>query len=322
MAILLTPTIVSSAKFRPNGFTVGRVLMIVITLFASAHSAANVIVRGSDSVEPVFRFAITDFKRSNPKAIVNIDAKGTGAGFSAICTGEVDIAMASRKINSKEFSQCGLNSVAFYELPIGWDAIAILSHQSNSGWLTSLTLPELTQLFEVASTEKVLTWNQIRPSFPATKITLIGLDARSGSADFLSTSIKGFAKMLRADMRTESDHARVARIVASTPGAVGFASLTGVTDANVSLVAIDEGKGAIEPSAKTVLSGEYGKLSRLIYVYVAKTAYDTKPEVKVFLDFTLSAMAKYVRDAGALPLTGANYDANRAKLREKKTGTE
>jgi phosphate transport system substrate-binding protein len=289
----------------------------------SVQSVAGVNILGSDSVEPVFKQAIADFKRAQPTIAVSLDAKGTGAGMVALCKGEADIALASRKISSKEFGQCRSNSIEYYQLPVGWDAVAIFSHPSNT-WLTSLTVAELTLLFEAEATEKVTSWNQVRASFPASKINLIGLDMRSGTADFFSTAIKGYPKLLRADLKAESDHARVSRLVASTPGAVGYASVTGVSTsgAKVELVAIDEGtgKGPIAPSTATILDGRYDKLSRLLYMYVSKSAYETKPDVKAFVDFSLLSMGKYVMESGALPLTSTNYETSRARLRDKKAG--
>lgn len=63
---------------------------------------AVVTIAGSDTVESIVVAATEKYTRANPKAVVKIIAAGTGAGFSAICKGEADIAMASRPINGKE----------------------------------------------------------------------------------------------------------------------------------------------------------------------------------------------------------------------------
>jgi phosphate transport system substrate-binding protein len=293
----------------------------IITLTVSVPATATINIQGSDSVEPILKEALTDYKRAKPDAAITFDAKGTGSGMTAFCKGAADIGMASRRINNNEFGLCGANAVEYYQIPIGWDAIAVMSHSGNS-WLQSLTVDELVLIFEAASTTKVIQWNQVRASFPASKMVLVGLDMRSGTADFFSTALKGFPKLLRTDMRLEADHARVARLVASTPNAIGFASLTGLTGVNVNVVAIDEGKGqgAIAPSVATILDGKYDKLSRLLYLYVSKSAYSTKPDVKDFVDFTLNTMAKYVKDAGALPLTNANYETAKVRIKEGRTG--
>ncbi len=51
--------------------------------------------------------------------------------------------------------------------------------------------------------------------------------------------------------------------------------------------AIDSGKGAVLPSAKTVEDGTYQPLSRPIFIYVSKKSCDSKPEVKEFAEFYL-----------------------------------
>jgi phosphate transport system substrate-binding protein len=294
----------------------------VIALATSAPVAATINIQGSDSVEPILKEALNDYKRAKPDAAIVFDAKGTGAGMTAFCKGAADIAMASRRINNNEFGLCSSNALEYYQIPIGWDAIAIMSN-SGSGWLQSLTVDELILIFEAASTNKIMQWNQVRASFPASKMVVVGLDMRSGTADFFSTALKGYPKLLRPDMRLESDHARVAKLVASTPNSIGFASLTGLAGANVNVVAIDEGKGlgAITPSSATILDSKYDKLSRLLYLYISKTAYDTKPDVKSFVDFTFNTMAKYVKEAGALPLTNANYETAKVRLKEGRTGS-
>ncbi len=292
-------------------------------MLISVEAQAAVVVSGSDSVEPVMVEVVKDYKRTNANAAINLDAKGTGAGLAAFCKGEADIAMASRKINSKEYGTCSLNAVAYYEIAIGWDAIAVVANKGST-WLQSLTTAELATLFEVASTNNVVQWNQIRATFPATKIVLIGLDARSGTADFFSTALKGFPKMLRTDLRLESDHAKVVRLVSATPGAIGFASLTGYSpDSAALLVGIDEGtgKGPVLPSPATILNGQYDKLARLLYLYVSKTSYEAKPDAKDLVDFSLKGMAGYVSKAGVVPLTSANYETAKTALRDKKAGT-
>ncbi len=290
--------------------------------FFTSNAMAAVSIQGSDSVEPIIKEVLADYKRAQPDAVIALDAKGTGSGMTAFCKGNADISMASRKMSSNEFVLCNANTIEYYQIPIGWDAVAVIGH-SASQWLQTLTIDELVTLFEAASTGKIMQWNQVRANFPASKITFVGLDSRSGTADFFSTALKGFPKSLRTDMRLEADHARVARLVASSPNSIGFASLTGLTAGmNVNIIAIDEGKGlgAITPTTATILDGKYDKLSRLLYIYVSKSAYESKPDVKSVVDFALNTMTKYVKEAGGLPLTKANYETVKTNLRDKKTG--
>ena len=59
-------------------------------------------------------------------------------------------------------------------------------------------------------------------------------------------------------------------------------------------MAIDNGKGAVGPSEKTVQDGTYQPLSRPIYIYVSKKSLE-KPEVKEFVEFYLKNAPKLVK---------------------------
>ena len=56
------------------------------------------------------------------------------------------------------------------------------------------------------------------------------------------------------------------------------------------------------PSAKTVEDGTYQPLSRPIFIYVSKKAYDSKPEVKEFVEFYLKNAPQLVKEVKYVPL--------------------
>jgi phosphate transport system substrate-binding protein len=293
-----------------------------IFLLAAQAVSAEVSIAGSDTVEPILSAAVDQFKRSKPTANVKLESLGTGTGFAALCKGEADIAMASRAITAKEKTVCAGNKRDYIELPIAWDAVVLVSHPGNT-WLRELSIGEVRSLWELASNNKVMQWNQVRANFPATKIALGGLDLKSGTADFFSAALTGAPKMIRADFKDFSDHSKVVQYVAATPGAIGFVSLVVYLDQpdKVALVAIDEGKGAVIPSVNAVISDQYAKLSRLLFIYVSKQAYEAKPEVSDFANFLIDGASRFVSYAHGVPLTAASYTAAKNRLRNKEVGT-
>jgi len=86
----------------------------------------------------------------------------------------------------------------------------------------------------------------------------------------------------------------VATTVAKTPGAIGYIGLGYLSD-KIKAMEID----GVEPSQKTVVSGEY-KLSRPLFMY---TNEKPKGLAKKFIDFVLSlAGQRIVEDLGFVPL--------------------
>ncbi len=296
--------------------------ILIAATFWTPLAEAVVTIAGSDTVESIVVAATEKYVRANPKAVVKITAAGTGAGFSAICKGEADIAMASRPINGKENAACLAGSKDYIELPIAWDAVALISHSDNT-WLRDLTIAEVRNLWMMESVNKVTQWNHVRSGFPKTKIAFAAPDIKSGTADFFSTALIGEPKRIRADYRDFADHAKVIEFVAATPGAMGFVSFLAYMSnpQKTTLVAVDEGKGAGLPSVTAIASGQYGKFARLLFIYVNKNAYETKPDVQDYVNFLFSGAGRFAADANAVPLTTENYAQFKGRLRDRQVGS-
>jgi phosphate transport system substrate-binding protein len=85
-------------------------------------------------------------------------------------------------------------------------------------------------------------------------------------------------------------------------------------------VAVDNGKGPVGPSEKTVLDGTYQPLSRPIYIYVSKKAA-AKPEVAEFVEFYLKQAPSLVKQVKYVPLPGKVYTLGVSRLKSGKVGT-
>ena len=93
-----------------NIFKKGLLGMLVATgLLLSANTAearSKVIqVKGSDTILNVSQSIAENFMKENRKARIAVTGGGSGVGISALINGTTDIAMASRKIKSKELEQ-------------------------------------------------------------------------------------------------------------------------------------------------------------------------------------------------------------------------
>ncbi len=306
-----------SLSFRHFGATVA-----FVPLLAIGQNAVDVRINGSDTVEPLIEAAVSQFKKAKTNVNVAMEAKGTSTGFAALCENKTDIAMASRAVTQKELQLCKSRGVAFVEIPVAWDAVVVVANR-NDGWLRDVNLTELRLLWGTESTGKKLSWNQVRSNYPATPVTLFGLDQKSGTFDFFSGAISGTPKMMRADYQETAEHTVVIDRVSKTPGAIGFVSLATYADqtGKVAALALDEGSGPILPSLQTVVNGQYAKMSRLLFVYVNKGSYDARPAVREFASFVVDGASRFATYARFVPLLATNYQEQALRLKRGDTGS-
>ncbi len=301
------------------------VLVIVVAMtFAKAVSAAEKIVKidGSSTVYPVTEAVAEEFQKAKKGAIkVTVGISGTGGGFKKFCRGETDISDASRPILEKEMQLCKENGIQYIELPVAYDGLAVMVNPKNN-WVTSMTVAELKMLWEPAAQGKITKWNQIRKEWPDKKINLYGAGADSGTFDYFTEAITGKSKSSRGDFTASEDDNVLVQGIAGDLYSLGFFGLAYYEENHdkLKLVAIDNGKGPVIPSEKTVKDGTYQPLSRPIFIYVnAKSA--EKPEVKEFVEFYMKNAAKLVRQVKYIALPDAIYKKGLDRFQKKEIGT-
>ena len=139
-----------------------------------------------------------------------------------------------------------------------------------------MTVADLKKIWEPAAQAKVTNWNQVRDNWPNAPLKLFGAGADSGTFDYFTEAIIGKAKSSRGDFTASEDDNVLVQGVANDANALGFFGYAYYSENNKKLkaVAIDNGKGPVGPSEKTVLDGSYQPLSRPIYIYVSKKALE------------------------------------------------
>ena len=95
-----------------------------------------VAIDGSSTVFPVTEAVAEEFQKKNPALKVTVGVSGTGGGFKKFCRAETDISDASRPITAKEAVDCKASGVAYIELPVALDALAVLVNPKNT-WAKS-----------------------------------------------------------------------------------------------------------------------------------------------------------------------------------------
>jgi len=281
-----------------------------------------VAIDGSSTVFPVTEAVAEEFQKSKKGKIkVTVGISGTGGGFKKFCRGETDIQDASRPILRQEMEACKGAGVEYIELPIAFDALTVIVNPKNN-WASSMRVGELKKIWEPSAQGKVTNWNQVRSSWPDAPLKLFGAGADSGTFDYFTEAITGKAKASRGDFTASEDDNVLVQGVANDVNALGFFGFAYYAENTKKLkaVAVDNGKGAVTPSEKTVLDGSYQPLSRPIYIYVSKKAL-AKPEVREFAEFYLKSAPKLVKEVKYVPLPDKVYTLGASRVKSGKVGT-
>jgi phosphate transport system substrate-binding protein len=289
---------------------------------ATATKPATIAMDGSSTVFPISEAFAEEFQREK-RTRVSVGVSGTGGGFKKFCRGEIDIAAASRPIKEEEADACKAAGIDFIELPLALDALAIIKNPGNS-WVTCMSIEELKTAWSPDSQDKVESWKQINPKFPAETLLLFGPGSDSGTFDYFTETVNGKAKASRTDFTASEDDNTIVNGVATSKGGLGYLGIAYVMGAAGKVATVDvkapDGK-CVTPSVETARNGTYAPLSRPLFYYVSTSALN-KPHVSGFLTFALNpANAKLVEEVGYVPMPAGAYPKVSARLAAKTTGT-
>src|SRR5215204_466350 len=93
--------------------------------------SGQIAIEGSSTVLPITQAAAEGFNKQNPDVRITVGGAGTGDGFQAFCSGDIQIADASRPINDEEQQNCQKNGVEFTELAVATDGITVVVNPQN-----------------------------------------------------------------------------------------------------------------------------------------------------------------------------------------------
>lgn len=257
---------------------------------------------------------------------VIVGISGTGGGFEKFCRGEIDINNASRPIRPSELETCQRNGVAFIELPVAFDGLAVVVNPKNT-WTTSMTIEELRTLWAPEAQGQVTRWNQVRSSWPDREIHLFGAGVDSGTYDYFTEAIIGEEGASRGDFTSSEDDNVIVQGVASDELGLGFMGLAYVEQnrSRLKTVAIDDGEkengdGPIAASIETVRNGTYQPLSRPLFIYISAKAAERR-EVQEFVEAFLTTGRELVVEVGYVELTPRIYELAQEHFADRRLGS-
>ena len=273
--------------------------------------SGTIQIDGSSTVAPLSEAAAELFQEENPDVNVVVGTSGTGGGFEKFCAGDIDISDASRPIDEEEDAACEAAGIAFEEITVANDGLAVVVNPEND-WATCLTVEQLKAIWAPGS--KVANWNEVDPSFPDEPLQLFGPGTDSGTFDYFTGEINGEEGASRTDYQPSEDDNVIVQGVQGSPGAMGYFGLSYVSENEgaIKAVEVDGGEGCVAPTVETVLDGTYTPLGRPLFVYPSATALE-RPEVQAFLEFYIENEKEIAEQALYVELS----DEQQAEAEEK-----
>lgn len=278
-------------------------------------------IDGSSSVYPITEAVAEEYRVNHNDIRITVGVSGTGGGFKKFARGETDISNASRPITAKEAAACKANNIAFIEIPVAYDGLAVVVSSSND-FVDYLTVAELKKIWEPAAQNKIKSWKQVREGFPDLAIRLYGAGTSSGTYDYFTEAIVGKAKSSRGDYTASEDDNVLVQGVSSDKGGLGYFGLAYYLEnkSKLKLVGIDNGLGPIFPNDSTVTNGVYAPLSRPEFIYVNAAAANNQI-VKDFIKFYIDHAVQLVKEVGYVPLPTQVYRLAYLRMLDNKHGS-
>ena len=279
-------------------------------------------IGGSSTVFPIMMEAIRSFRASGQNTRIDLKESGTSDGFRRFCSGQLDIANASRPINSKELKACSSNRINFIELPIAFDALTIVVHPSNT-LAKQISTKELARLWGRQAEGKIDRWSEVNLDWPDRPIKLCGPGKDSGTYDYFNKAINGSSENSRQDYTSSEDDNVIVKCVSQNPNALGYFGFSYYKANQDKLRALEvvTPSGTVIPSVANVQAGRYLPLSRPLFIYINDKALTSRPDLQKFTTYTVSNGLRIVGKAGDIPLPASTYQLVESKLYKRITGS-
>lgn len=239
---------------------------------SSASSAAlsgKLTLGGSTALQPLAAQAAKEFMTSNPNVQIDVQGGGSGTGLSQVQAGNFDIG------NSDIFAENGKNIDAKSLKDFKVAVVAMTAAVSPKAGITNLSKADLQKVF----TGKVTNWKQVGGK--DVKITLVNRPASSGTRKtFDQFALDGKTP---ANGITQDSSNTVKKIVAQTPGAIGYLALSYFTANDKSVVALSI--DGVKATEENVANGKFP-----VWAYEHMYTKGTPSALaKAFLDYMMGS---------------------------------
>ena len=202
----------------------------------TADLSGSISMVGSTSMEKLANALSEAFMEGYPDVTVTAEFVGSGAGIEAVTNGTADIGNSSRSLKDEE------KAAGVVENVVAIDGIAVCVDPANE--VTDLTKEQLTNIYNGT----IINWKEVGGADEP--IIVIGREAGSGTRGAFEelVDLKDACKYAN---ELDSTGAVIAK-VASTPGAIGYASLDALDD-SVKALSLE----GVEATAENIKAGNY-----------------------------------------------------------------
>ena len=327
--------------------------LATVAVAGTAEARDQIRIVGSSTVYPFTTTVAERFGKTTKFKTPVVESTGSGGGLKLFCAGVgveyPDITNSSRAIKKSEIDDCKKNGVTeITEVKIGYDGIVL----ANS---TAAPRLELTgqQIFLALAKDipdgkgglkpnDNMTWSEVDPSLPDTRIEVLGPPPTSGTRDaFAELALEGgcktydFIKAMKASDKNRykavchsiredgayveagENDVLIVRKLEANPDALGVFGFS-FLDQNADKVQGSKIDG-VEPTFEDIASGDY-PVSRPLFFYVKKAHAGVIPGMGAYLKEFTSEGAwgpdGYLVDKGLIPMP----DEEREKYRKDAVG--
>lgn len=231
----------------------------------TADLSGSISMVGSTSMEKLANALSEAFMEQYPDVTVTAEFVGSGAGIEAVTNGTADIGNSSRSLKDEE------KAAGVVENIVAIDGIAVCVDPANE--VADLTKEQLANIYNGTITN----WKEVGGA--EEPIIVIGREAGSGTRGAFEelVDLKDACKYAN---ELDSTGAVIAK-VASTPGAIGYASLDALDD-SVKALSLE----GVEATAENIKAGNYF-LSRPFVMATKGEISEQNDLVQAWFDFVL-----------------------------------
>ena len=227
--------------------------------------SGSISMVGSTSMEKLANALSEAFMEEHPDVTVTAEFVGSGAGIEAVINGTTDIGNSSRSLKDEE------KAAGVVENVVAIDGIAVCVDPANE--VADLTKEQLTNIYNGTVTN----WKEVGGADEP--IIVIGREAGSGTRGAFEELVDLVDGCKYAN-ELDSTGAVIAK-VASTPGAIGYASLDALDD-SVKALSLE----GVEATAENIKAGNYF-LSRPFVMATKGEISEQNDLVQAWFDFVL-----------------------------------
>ena len=227
--------------------------------------SGSISMVGSTSMEKLANALSEAFMEEHPDVTVTAEFVGSGAGIEAVTNGTTDIGNSSRNLKDEE------KAAGVVENVVAIDGIAVCVDPANE--VADLTKEQLTNIYNGTVTN----WKEVGGADEP--IIVIGREAGSGTRGAFEELVDLVDGCKYAN-ELDSTGAVIAK-VASTPGAIGYASLDALDD-SVKALSLE----GVEATAENIKAGNYF-LSRPFVMATKGEISEQNDLVQAWFDFVL-----------------------------------